>query len=83
MLPDDDRRYAIETCRSSESVLKSGLKINDIISAFVGCVIINELKEEFKTTTDYFCKNSKITLEYFNGKWGLHLMPCTTCTIKD
>ena len=24
------RRYAIETCRSSESVLKSDLKINDI-----------------------------------------------------
>ena len=26
MLPDDDKRYAIETCWSSESVLK----INDI-----------------------------------------------------
>ena len=30
MLPDDDKRYAIETCRSSESVLKSDLKINDM-----------------------------------------------------
>ena len=31
MLPDDDKWYAIETCRSSESVLKkSDLKINDI-----------------------------------------------------
>jgi len=31
VLPDDDKRYAIETCRSSESVLKkSDLKINDI-----------------------------------------------------
>ena len=31
MLPDDDdKRYAIETCRSSVSVLKSDLKINDI-----------------------------------------------------
>ena len=30
VLPDDDKRYAIETCRSSESVLKSYLKINDI-----------------------------------------------------
>ena len=30
MLPDDNKRYAIETCRSSESVLKSDLKINDI-----------------------------------------------------
>ena len=30
MLPDDDRRYAIETYRSSESVLKSDLKINNI-----------------------------------------------------
>ena len=30
MLPDDDKRYAVETCRSSESVLKSYLKINDI-----------------------------------------------------
>ena len=30
MLPDDDKRYAIETCRSSESVLKMVFKINDI-----------------------------------------------------
>ena len=30
MLPDDDKRYSIETCRSSECVLKSDLKINDI-----------------------------------------------------
>ena len=32
MLPDDDKRYAIETCRSSESVLKKLFKIlvNDI-----------------------------------------------------
>ena len=31
MLPDDDKRYAIETCKSSESVLKkSYLEINDI-----------------------------------------------------
>ena len=30
MLPDDDKRYAIEICRSSENVLKSDLKINDI-----------------------------------------------------
>ena len=26
VLPDDDKRYAIETCRSSGSVLKSDLK---------------------------------------------------------
>ena len=43
MLPDDDKRYAIETCRSSESVLKKLFKINDTISAFVGSVIISEL----------------------------------------
>ena len=30
MLPDDDKRYAIETCRSSESVLKNWFKVNDI-----------------------------------------------------
>ena len=30
MLPDDDKRCAIEICRSSKSVLKSDLKINDI-----------------------------------------------------
>ena len=30
MLPNDDKRYAIETCRSSESVLKKRFKINDI-----------------------------------------------------
>ena len=42
MLPDDDKRYAIETCRSSESVLKKLFKINDIISAFVGSVIFGE-----------------------------------------
>ena len=38
MLPDDDKRYAIETCRSSESVLKSDLKINDI--QLVHCTIV-------------------------------------------
>ena len=30
MLPDNDKRHAIETCRSSESVLKGDLKINNI-----------------------------------------------------
>jgi hypothetical protein len=30
VLPDYDKRYAIETCRSSESVLKKCFKINDI-----------------------------------------------------
>ena len=30
MLPDDDKRYAIETGRSSESVLKKLFKINYI-----------------------------------------------------
>ena len=30
VLPDDDKRYAIQTCRSSESVLKKWFKINDI-----------------------------------------------------
>ena len=30
MLPDDDKRYAIETCRSSESVLKKWFKINGL-----------------------------------------------------
>ena len=41
MLPDDDKRYAIETCRSSESVLKKWFKNKwHTISAFVGFVII-------------------------------------------
>ena len=44
MLPDDDKRYAIETCRSSESVLKKLFKNKwHTISEFVGCVIINIL----------------------------------------
>ena len=43
MLPDDDKQYAIETCRSSESVLKKLFKNKlHTISAFVGCVIIIE-----------------------------------------
>ena len=43
MLPDDDKLYAIETCRSSESVLKKGFKNKlHTISAFVGFVIIIE-----------------------------------------
>ena len=41
MLPDDDKQYAIETCRSSESVLKKLFKNKfHTISAFVGFVII-------------------------------------------
>ena len=48
MLPDDDKRYAIETCRSNESVLKKWFKNKwHTISAFVGCVIIS-------TTTHVF-----------------------------
>ena len=40
MLPDDDKQYAIETCRSSESVLKKWFKNKlHTISAFVGFVI--------------------------------------------
>ena len=43
MLPDDDKQYAIETCRSSENVLKKLFKNKlHTISAFVGCVIIIE-----------------------------------------
>ena len=30
MLPDDDKRYAIKTCRNSEKCLKKWVKINDI-----------------------------------------------------
>ena len=30
MLPDDDKRYAIETSRSSEKCFKKWFKINDI-----------------------------------------------------
>ena len=49
MLPDDDKRYAIETCRSSESVLKKWFKNKwHTISAFVGCVMISECQYEFK-----------------------------------
>ena len=41
MLPDDDKQYAIETWRSSESVLKKWFKNKlHTISAFVGFVII-------------------------------------------
>ena len=48
MLPDDDKRYAIETCRSSESVLKKWFKNKwHTISAFVGCVIIIEWSRMF------------------------------------
>ena len=43
MLPDDDKQYAIETCRGSESVLKKLFKNKwHTISSFVGCVIISE-----------------------------------------
>ena len=29
MLPDDDKRYAIETCRSSESAFVGGVMISE------------------------------------------------------
>ena len=32
MLPDDDKRYAIETCRSNEKCFKTYFKLNDIQS---------------------------------------------------
>jgi len=40
--PDDDKPYAIETCRSSESVLKSDLKINDIQLANFNARLLNK-----------------------------------------
>jgi len=43
VFPDDDKRYDIETCRSSESVLQKWFKNKwHTISTFVGCVIISE-----------------------------------------
>ena len=55
MLPDDDKRYAIETCRSSESVLKKWFKNKlHTISAFVDCVIIIESHYMFNITTVVF-----------------------------
>ena len=53
MLPDDDKQYAIETCRSSESVLKKWFKNKlHTISAFVGCVMIIELKRSLVNNID-------------------------------
>jgi hypothetical protein len=47
VLPDDDKRYAIETCKRSESVLKwfkvnNFILIHNIQYAFVGYVIFSE-----------------------------------------
>ena len=66
MLPDDDKRYAIETCRSSESVLKKWFKNKwHIISAFVGCVIISENLVSscllFKEYSGYSCRDLMLT----------------------
>ena len=57
MHPDDDKQYAIETCRSSESVLKKLFKNKlHTISAFVGygmfmkfdtCVFFENLSIKF------------------------------------
>jgi hypothetical protein len=48
VLPDDDKRYAIETCRSSENVLRL-FKINNfrlihniqLLHLFVICYLVN------------------------------------------
>ena len=46
MLPDDDKQYAIEICRSSESVLQKWFKNKlHTISAFVGFVIIINIRQ--------------------------------------
>ena len=59
MLPDDDKRFAIETCRSSESVLKKLFKNKwHTISAFVGCVIIIALNLlVVECIVSKFCRN--------------------------
>ena len=61
MLPDDDKQYAIETCRSSESVLKKWFKNKlHTISAFVGFVITTDINLlQLRILTDIF-KISKI-----------------------
>ena len=52
MLPDDDKWYAIETCRSSESVLKKCIKINDIqlVHLLVVWYLVNPLYEIYLET---------------------------------
>ena len=49
MLPDDDKQYAIEACRSGESVLKKLFKNKlHTVSAFVGFVIIIEYLNQLR-----------------------------------
>ena len=76
MLPDDDKRYAIETCRSSESVLKKMIWNKwHTISAFVGCVIISEsYSSSFRFISPSIRKSSWNILEIKNIR--KHLFAC-------
>ena len=86
MLPDDDKRYAIKTCRSSESVLKKWFKNKwHTISAFVGCVIISNstilvcicwyhhcIYSNNGSHKTYYCPTAKTVYSYKNMKDKLH-----------
>ena len=66
MLPDDDKRYAIETYRSRKSVLKRWFKINDIQSVhlFVVWYLVNlqDARRNNKDSLGYY-------FWYFYSDW--------------
>ena len=78
MLPDDDKRYAIETCRSSESVLKKWFKNKwHTISALVGCVIISNnylLRNNPEERSSYLFHREKFRLQYFGLLYVLNML---------
>jgi len=69
VLPDDDKRYAIETCRCSESVLKKWFKNKwHTITAFVGCVIISNRS----SLVQYVCWTGSACRWYCTSVFAIH-----------
>ena len=70
MLPDDDKRYAIEARRSSESVLKKLFKINDIqlVHLLVVWWLVN--------LQDARCNNKDLSCVFDIALWQIVLNDC-------
>ena len=79
MLPDDDKRYDIETCRSSESVLKKWFKINDIqlVHLLVVWWLVNHKTHFILGAKSYMFRHQCAILRDLNnnkGSWVKHVL---------
>ena len=83
MLPDDDKQYAVETCRSSKSVLMK-MFLNEIIltnkgynSALVGVILSGHI---YKVLSQLVQPSAAGTCQYWFLRYTLGKLALIACT---